>query len=109
MYVCMYVWNVLTKFCRKYSIIMQRLVTECHNIVNILRCWHIRLCNFFSFVIIPRVNPENKKPETKQKLYDNPKSASHTMTCASNPRDKCLLTSAPKPKLILVIIFKKNE
>ena len=51
----------LTIFCRKHCIIMQIIVTTWHNVVNILRCWNICLCNLFAFVIMPQIYSEKKK------------------------------------------------
>ena len=50
----------LTIFCRKHCIIMQIIVTTCHNVVNILRSWNICLCNLFAFVIMPQIYSEKK-------------------------------------------------
>ena len=48
-------------------------MTKCHDVVNILRCWHICLCNFLSFVIMPQVNPKarNQKPSKNQWQFNN--------------------------------------
>ena len=50
----------LTIFCRKHCIIMQIIVTTCHNVINILRCWNICFCYLFAFVIKPQIYSEKK-------------------------------------------------